>query len=62
YPNPFKDRLNIESPSSGAVYDITGRKVYSFGKGINKVDTNSWREGIYIVKYGEKVIKVVKVK
>ncbi|MBN1234093.1 MAG: T9SS type A sorting domain-containing protein [Candidatus Coatesbacteria bacterium] len=62
YPNPFRDKLVIESKTEGIVYNITGQKLESFSKGKHSIDTSKWREGVYIVKAGKETKRVVKVR
>ncbi len=52
YPNPCRDRLNIETEESGfAIYDIEGRRMFSsrFAGSIS-LDVKDWPAGIYSLK------------
>ncbi|MBN1233987.1 MAG: T9SS type A sorting domain-containing protein, partial [Candidatus Coatesbacteria bacterium] len=61
YPNPFKDRLSIESSDKARIYSITGQLIIKIDKGKHELDTSSWREGIYIVKARKETKRVIKI-
>ena len=65
-PNPFQNSLqiikgNIPGKSSLKIYNVLGEEVFS---GNNKesehINTEMWNDGIYFVKTGNDVIKIVK--
>ncbi|MFQ3575353.1 MAG: LamG-like jellyroll fold domain-containing protein, partial [Cytophagales bacterium] len=55
YPNPVKDVLNIEGYAE--LFNMMGAKV---GEGESKIDCSSLPNGVYLVKQGNKMQKVVK--
>jgi endonuclease/exonuclease/phosphatase family metal-dependent hydrolase len=65
YPNPVKYELNINgldlaNETDTAIYDITGRQVFSEKVSQNSVNVSSLPSGIYILKIGNKSGKFVK--
>ncbi len=62
YPNPATDNIVLEfdGEKSIAVYTIQGKQIYS-GKGNKKqcINTFTWGNGIYIVKCGYKMQKLI---
>ncbi|MBN1233815.1 MAG: PQQ-binding-like beta-propeller repeat protein, partial [Candidatus Coatesbacteria bacterium] len=61
HPNPFRDRLTIETSDKARIYSITGQFITELNKGKHSIDTSRWREGIYIVKAGEETKRIVKI-
>lgn len=65
-PNPFQNNLSIlKRDKSGnslvKIYNVLGKEVFSGdNKGIEHINTTLWSDGIYFVKTGNDVIKVVK--
>ena len=59
-PNPFTDRLTVNMTTKGAIYSLTGNLITSLDKGRHTVATSNWAPGIYMIKCGEKVKRVVK--
>ena len=66
FPNPFKEVLFIENnylQSKFSLYSMDGRilmqNVY-LSLGTNLIDTNNLKNGIYFIKSGSKVIKILK--
>jgi acetyl esterase/lipase len=59
YPNPAKDKINIEAYSTGALsaslYDMNGRLVLSTSlvNGINSISAASLSEGVYVLKISD---------
>lgn len=54
YPNPFGDYVNLEISESASIHihDISGRIIFNTESELNeklKLDTDSWRSGIYII-------------
>ncbi len=64
YPNPAKDHVVISNISKGAnisVYDLSGKMLFqtkSPGNSLN-INTSSYKNGIYLVKVGEKTTKII---
>ena len=64
YPNPAKDHVVISNISKGeniSVYDLSGKKLFqtkSPGNSLN-INTSSYKNGIYLVKVGEKTTKII---
>jgi hypothetical protein len=61
HPNPFRDRLSLELPSSGSVYSLTGQLIKTLSKGKHKIDTSSWKAGVYIIKCDKETKRIVKI-
>ena len=60
YPNPSNNRIYIlGATESIAVFNMMGQKVYTENQ-INSVDISSWENGIYFVKSGNSVVKIIK--
>ncbi|MBN1232789.1 MAG: PQQ-binding-like beta-propeller repeat protein [Candidatus Coatesbacteria bacterium] len=59
-PNPFSSRLSVSLPSSGAIYSLTGQLIMKLDKGKHSIDTNSWKEGVYIIKSKNSSLKITK--
>ncbi|MBN1232803.1 MAG: PQQ-binding-like beta-propeller repeat protein [Candidatus Coatesbacteria bacterium] len=62
YPNPFKDKLTVNSTSEGAIYNIVGQSIQSFNKGKQVLDTQSWEQGVYIIKSGSSTKRIIKIR
>ena len=64
YPNPAKDHVVISNISKGeniSVYDLSGKKLFqtkSPGNSLN-INTSYYKNGIYLVKVGEKTTKII---
>ena len=64
YPNPAKDHVVISNISKGeniSVYDLSGKILFqtkSPGNSLN-INTSSYKNGIYLVKVGEKTTKII---
>ncbi|MBN1232806.1 MAG: PQQ-binding-like beta-propeller repeat protein [Candidatus Coatesbacteria bacterium] len=61
YPNPFRDRLIIETSDKARIYSITGQFIMKVEKGKHSIDTSSWKQGVYIVKSGTETKRIVKI-
>jgi hypothetical protein len=60
YPNPSNNRIYIlGATESIAIFNMMGQKVYT-EKQMNSVDISSWENGIYFVKSGNSVVKIIK--
>jgi hypothetical protein len=64
YPNPFTDYMVIEASAGGraVVYDLSGEAVLNvvLTAGANRIETFSLSKGVYILKVGGTVRKIVK--
>jgi len=64
YPNPFTDYLMIEATREGTVelVDLAGKSLLrtTVGSGSNRIGTTSLPQGVYLLKYGSRTVKVVK--
>ncbi|MDR0541480.1 MAG: T9SS type A sorting domain-containing protein, partial [Dysgonamonadaceae bacterium] len=65
YPNPFTDYIVVEVAGGGEkaeLYDLSGKAILniSLQTGSNRINTASLTRGIYILKYGKEVVKLVK--
>ncbi|MBN1234092.1 MAG: PQQ-binding-like beta-propeller repeat protein, partial [Candidatus Coatesbacteria bacterium] len=61
-PNPFASSLSISSTSSASIYSLTGQLIMNLSKGKHSIDTSKWKEGVYIVKSGKEIKRMVKVR
>ncbi|MBN1233211.1 MAG: T9SS type A sorting domain-containing protein, partial [Candidatus Coatesbacteria bacterium] len=61
HPNPFRDRLTIETSDRARVYSLTGQFIMKVDKGKHELDTSRWREGIYIIKSASETKRIVKI-
>ncbi len=60
YPNPSNNRIYIlGATESIAIFNMMGQKVYTENQ-INSMDISSWENGIYFVKSGNSVVKIIK--
>ncbi|MBQ2508506.1 MAG: T9SS type A sorting domain-containing protein [Bacteroidales bacterium] len=64
YPNPATDRVNVVTAcnTDAELYDFTGRCVarYSFVEGTNTIDVRDLVRGVYMLRVGSSVSKIVK--
>ena len=64
YPNPFNTILFIESEEESilTITDLAGKSILSANiiEGTNSINTEQFAQGIYIVKMGDKVFKILK--
>ncbi|MBN1233247.1 MAG: T9SS type A sorting domain-containing protein [Candidatus Coatesbacteria bacterium] len=60
FPNPFSDVLNINSDGEKKVFDITGKLFAELGKGNRKLNTSSWKKGLYFIKTCNSSFRAVK--
>lgn len=64
YPNPATDRINIVAAhnANAELYDFTGRRVavFSFNEGVNTISLANINPGVYMLRIGESVSKIVK--
>jgi Secretion system C-terminal sorting domain len=65
YPNPAKNNVQltgIEKGTSVEIYDLTGRVVFRDKATTNKMEISisKWNAGIYLVRAGEKTVRLVK--
>lgn len=65
YPNPFSDIISFYSPEQEGlvkIFDLTGIEVLSMplSKGQNNIAVNRIASGVYILKHGSVVLKLIK--
>jgi len=64
YPNPFTDYIIVNTIAGGtaAIYNLSGNVILSVNlkNGSNRIETSAWEKGVYVLKMGEKTVKVVK--
>jgi outer membrane lipoprotein-sorting protein len=64
YPNPFAGYLTIETVADGQaiIYDMTGKTVLrtEVKAGKNRISTAMLLKGVYILKFGDSTVKIVK--
>jgi hypothetical protein len=60
YPNPSNNRIYILGATEEVeIFNIMGQQVYS-KKGEKSVDMSNWESGVYFVKSGNSLVKVIK--
>ena len=64
YPNPFDDYIVLETTTENhlVICDLSGRTVLNqtANMGTNRINTSALPQGIYVLKSGNEVIKIVK--
>ena len=64
YPNPFTDYLVVNTTTKGkaAIYNMSGQMVLSVNvqSGSNRIETSALPKGVYILRVGDKSVKIVK--
>ncbi len=62
YPNPVVNQLNIEGITGAFhIYDLNGRTIANGNAdGNTTVNTTDWAPGLYVVRFGEQAITVIK--
>ena len=65
YPNPIENLFKINNQSNDEsiiVFDLTGKSVYEsrLVKGYNIFDISAFKPGLYNVKIGAKIFKILK--
>jgi len=64
YPNPFSDYLVVNTTAKGkaAIYNMSGQMVLSVNvqSGSNRIKTSTLPKGVYILRVGDKSVKIVK--
>jgi len=60
YPNPFRQRLTINSLSGVKIYSLDGRRVFAASRGLVVWRPVGLQSGVYLVKTNQQMIKVVK--
>jgi len=64
YPNPFSDYLVVNTTTKGkaAIYNMSGQMVLSVNiqSGSNRIETSALPKGVYILRVGDKSVKIVK--
>ena len=60
YPNPSNSRIYILGATEGvSIFNMIGQKVFT-EKEVASVDISNWENGIYFVKSGNSVVKIIK--
>jgi hypothetical protein len=64
YPNPFADYIMVDAEKEGRaiIYDLSGKAVLSTSvkAGVNRINTQALPKGIYVLKHGSLMVKIVK--
>lgn len=64
YPNPFTDYIVINTVDNGnvVIYDLSGKAVLSatLKNGNNRINTFTLPKGVYLLKYNNNIVKIVK--
>jgi hypothetical protein len=60
YPNPSNTRIYVLGATQNInVFNMMGQKVFSKNE-VESIDINSWESGIYFIKSGDSVVKIIK--
>jgi len=60
YPNPSNTRIYILGATTTVeIFNMMGQKIYSENK-VTSIDISAWESGIYFVKSGNSVVKILK--
>lgn len=63
YPNPAQEYIQLDASTSGTVeiYTLQGAKfgMADIHSGSNRIETKSWKSGIYIIRFREQTYKLV---
>jgi len=60
YPNPSNNRIYILGANeSVSVFNMMGQKVF-YNQEVKSIDISNWKNGIYFVKSGNSVVKIIK--
>jgi len=60
YPNPSNNRIYILGATQGvSIFNMMGQNVYA-EKDAKSIDISNWENGIYFVKSGNSVVKIIK--
>ena len=60
YPNPSNTRIYILGAKETInVYNMMGHKIFS-DKDVKSVDISNWERGVYLIKSGDSVVKIIK--
>jgi len=60
YPNPSKNKIYILGATENvSVFNVMGQKVF-YKKEVKSIDISNWEKGIYFVKSGNSVVKIIK--
>ena len=60
YPNPSNNRIYILGATEGvSVFNMIGQKVFT-EKEVESIHISNWENGIYFVKSGDSVVKIIK--
>jgi hypothetical protein len=60
YPNPSNNRIYILGANeSVSVFNMMGQKVF-YKQEVKSIDISNWKNGIYFVKSGNSVVKIIK--
>ena len=60
YPNPSNNRIYILGATQGvSIFNMIGQEVFAKQE-VKSVDISNWENGIYFVKSGNSVVKIIK--
>ncbi len=64
YPNPFADYIivNAVAASTATIYNVSGTAVVqtNIQSGANRIETSTLSKGVYVLKVGDTMVKIVK--
>ena len=64
YPNPFTDYIMVNTTAAGTarIYNISGAVMLNINlqDGSNRIETSALPKGVYVLKVGETIVKIVK--
>ena len=60
YPNPSNNRIYVLGATEGvSIFNMIGQEVFAKQE-VKSVDISNWENGIYFVKSGNSVVKIIK--
>ena len=64
YPNPFTDYIIVNTITDGiaTIYNLSGNVILNTNlqSGNNRIETSALPKGIYVLKFNEKTVRIVK--
>ena len=60
-PQPFSNELRLSLPEKAIIYDLSGKRIALYEKGVHSVNTSLYQAGVYIIQCGSKTKRIVKI-
>ena len=51
FPNPFNEKLQINTSDSFCIYDLFGRVILDKENSVDIIDTSHWKSGVYFLHF-----------